>query len=471
MTTINYEEKIPNNVDLGENRRLQRALESWQPAFLDWWKDMGPKGFQDKDVYLRTAINVGAEGWANFDYVKMPDYRWGIFLAEPQKDRTIGFGEHQGQPVWQEVPGEHRADLRRLIVVQGDTEPASVEQQRHLGNTAPSLYDLRNLFQINVEEGRHLWAMVYLLHAHFGRDGRDEAESLLERRSGDDDKPRILGAFNEDTPDWLSLFMFTYFTDRDGRFQLSALAESGFDPLARTCQFMLKEEAHHMFVGTTGIGRVVQRTADLMKEHDTDDIASFGGINLDTLQRYLNFHYSVSIDLFGGETSTNVANYYTAGLKGRYQEDDHDDDHKLESTTHKVTEVKDGRIVESEVKALLALNEALRDDYVDDCGKGVSRWNRTLREAGIDFELRLPHRGFHRQVGTFAGHHVTPDGKLVDKEEWDANAGQWLPTENDKDHVAALMQPVHEVGKIAGWIAPPAGGIHGKPFDYEYVRL
>jgi len=471
MGTIDYQEKIPNNVDLGENRRLQRALESWQPAFLDWWKDMGPKGFQEKDVYLRTAVNVGSEGWANFDYVKMPDYRWGIFLAEPVKDRTIGFGEHQGQPVWQDVPGEHRSDLRRLIVVQGDTEPASVEQQRHLGDTAPSLYDLRNLFQINVEEGRHLWAMVYLLHAHFGRDGRDEAESLLERRSGDDDKPRILGAFNEDTPDWLSLFMFTYFTDRDGRFQLSALAESGFDPLARTCQFMLKEEAHHMFVGTTGIGRVVQRTTELMKEHDTDDVGPHGGISLEMLQRYLNFHYSVSIDLFGGETSTNVANYYTAGLKGRFQEADRDDDHRLESSTQLVTEVKDGKIVESEVKALLALNEGLRDDYVEDCQKGVSRWNRTLREAGIDFELRLPHRGFHRQVGTFAGHHVTPEGKLVDQDEWDANLSEWLPTDKDKDHVASLMQRVHEPGKMAGWIAPPGAGVHGKPLDFEYVRL
>ena len=151
--------------------------------------------------------------------------------------------------MWQEVPGEHRAELRRLLVVQGDTEPASVEQQRQLGLTAPSLYDLRNLFQVNVEEGRHLWAMVYLLHRYFGRDGRDEADEMLERHSGDADHPRILGAFNEPTPDWLSFFMFTYFTDRDGKFQLASLREIGFDPLSRTCDFMLKEEAHHMFVG------------------------------------------------------------------------------------------------------------------------------------------------------------------------------------------------------------------------------
>ena len=289
--------------------------------------------YQDNPVYLRTAVDVGQEGWANFGHVEMPDYRWGIFLAEPEPDRRIAFGEHKGEPVWHDVPGEHRADLRRLLVVQGDTEPASVEQQRHLCTTAPSLYDLRNLFQVNVEEGRHLWAMVYLLHRYFGRDGRDEADEMLERHSGDADKPRILGAFNEPTPDWLSFFMFTYFTDRDGKFQLASLRESAFDPLSRTCDFMLKEEAHHMFVGASGVGRVVERTVDLMQEHDTDDVRPHGGIDVATLQRYLNFHCSVSLDLFGAETSTNAANYFAAGLKGRFHEEQRDDDHRLVGAT------------------------------------------------------------------------------------------------------------------------------------------
>src|SRR4029078_4684776 len=109
-----------------------------------------------------------------------PEYRWGIFLAPPEQ-RSIGFGDDFGKAVFQELPGEHRSALRRLIVTQADTEPASVEQQRKLGQCCPSLYDLRNLFQVNVEEGRHLWAMVYLLHAYFGRDGREEAEVLLHR--------------------------------------------------------------------------------------------------------------------------------------------------------------------------------------------------------------------------------------------------------------------------------------------------
>jgi benzoyl-CoA 2,3-dioxygenase component B len=467
---VDYQERIPNNVRLHEDRRLLRALEEWQPRFLQWWHEMGPEGFQARDVYLRTAISVDAQGWAHFDYVRMPEYRWGIFLAEPEPGRTIGFGAHRGQAAWQDVPGEHRGTLRRLIVTQGDTEPASVEQQRQLGRTCPSLYDLRNLFQVNVEEGRHLWAMVYLLHAHFGRDGREEAEALLQRHSGDQDKPRILGAFNEKTPDWLSFFMFTYFTDRDGKYQLASLAESGFDPLSRTCRFMLTEEAHHMFVGEAGLGRVVQRTCEAMREHRTDDVRKHGVIDLATIQRYLNFHFSVSIDLFGGEISTNAANFYTAGLKGRFEEGKKTDDHVLADATYPVTQLDGERVVTREEAALTALNERLRDDYVADCQRGVDRWNETIRKHGLDLELRLPHRGFHRAIGAFAEARVSPDGRVVSQAEWDARHGEWLPTENDKAFVQSLMVPVVERGKFASWIAPPARGINGNPVDFEYVR-
>ena len=259
-THVDYSTKIPNNVGLTDDQRVLKALEQWHPGYLDWWQTMGPEGFQTSEVYLRTAVSIDPKGWAKFDYVKMPDYRWGILLAPRHEDRQVNFGAHKGEPAWQEVPGEYRAMLRRLIVIQGDTEPASVEQQRFLGKTAPSLYDMRNLFQVNVEEGRHLWAMVYLLQKYFGKDGREEADELLQRRSGDADKPRMLGAFNEETPDWLSFFMFTFFTDRDGKMQLESLAQSGFDPLSRTCRFMLTEEAHHMFVGETGVGRAIERT-------------------------------------------------------------------------------------------------------------------------------------------------------------------------------------------------------------------
>lgn len=472
--SIDLNSRIPNNVNLADDRRLQRALESWQPSFIDWWKELGPEGTLNHDVYLRTAVSVEAEGWANFGYVKMPDYRWGIFVAPPVEGRTIPFGEHRGQPVWQEVPGEYRASLRRLIVTQGDTEPASVEQQRLLGLTAPSMYDLRNLFQVNCEEGRHLWAMVYLLHAYFGRDGREEAEMMLQRHSGDVDKPRILGAFNEETADWLSYFMFTFFTDRDGKFQLSSLAESGFDPLARTCQFMLTEEAHHMFIGTTGVMRVVTRTCEVMNELKTEDpekIRAAGAIDLQTLQKYLNFHYSVSLDLFGQEVSTNAANYYTAGLKGRFEESKIDDDHVLKDGLSRVTMLEDGVIKDVEYNALLAVNERLRDDYVDDCQTGVNRWNKAIKRHKIDFELKLPHRGFHRAIGTFSDADISPEGQVISREEWERNADNWLPSEGDRVFVISLQKACVEPGKIASWVAPPSRGIDGHPFDYEYVRF
>ncbi|HTB55651.1 MAG: benzoyl-CoA 2,3-epoxidase subunit BoxB [Trebonia sp.] len=475
MTTPDYAEKIPNNVSLADDRRLQRALESWQPNFLTWWETMGP-ALPTQDVYLRTAVNVGREGWAQFGHVPMRDYRWGIFLAEPGPDRRIAFGRHKGEPAWQQVPGEYRAELRRLIVIQGDTEPASVEQQRNLGATAPSLYDLRNLFQVNVEEGRHLWAMVYLLHAHFGREGREEAEELLHRNSGSQDAPRILGAFNEETPDWLSFFMFTYFTDRDGKYQLGTLKESAFDPLSRTCEFMLKEEAHHMFVGTTGVDRVVERTAQVMVENDTDDVAALGAIPLPVIQKYLNFHYSVSLDLFGGDTSTNVANYYTAGLKGRWMEERRKDDHLLDSDSIMVDALLDAgtgqqSIAQTEVSALVGLNTDLRRQYIADCEGGVKRWNRILEGAGLPHRLALPRPSFNRKVGAFAGIEASPAGEILTAAEWEQRKSQWLPTDTDKTFVRSLMRPVHERGKIAAWLAPPRNGINGQPFDYDYVHL
>ncbi len=467
---IDYSQRIPNNVDLANDRRLQRALEGWQPKFLDWWKALGP-AIPTQDVYLRTAISVGRDGWAHFDRVPMQDYRWGIFLAEQDPDRRIAFGKHQGEPAWQTVPGEYRAELQRLIVIQGDTEPASVEQQRHLGATAPSLYDMRNLFQVNVEEGRHLWAMVYLLHAYFGREGREEAEQLLKRNSGDVDAPRILGAFNEDTTDWLQFFMFTYFTDRDGKYQLGTLKESGFDPLARTCEFMLKEEAHHMFVGTTGVQRVVERTAALMNEHGTADVLPHGGIPLDVVQKYLNFQFAVSMDLFGSEQSTNAGNYFSSGLKGRWQETRRKDDHVLSGDTREMTVVRDGQLVQQTVPMLNALNLDLRDEYVADCHNGVRRWNQALEDAGLPDRLLLPHEGFFRKVGAYAGAGITPQGEVIGPEAFAARLGEWVPTPEDRAAVAELMVACYEPGEFAGWIAPPPQGINELSVEFDYVRF
>ena len=467
------QDRIPNNVDLAGDRRLQRALEAWQPGFIDWWKEMGPDGFHEDQVFLRTAISVEPDGWAHFDYVRMPEYRWGIFLADAVKDRRIGFGDLMGEPVWQQVPGEHRNALRRILVTQADTEPASVEQQRLLGRTCPSLYDLRNLFQVNVEEGRHLWAIVYLLHSYFGRDGREEAEELLRRRSGDPNKPRILGAFNEPIADWLSFFLFTYFTDRDGKFQLLALAESAFDPLSRTTRFMLTEEAHHMFVGETGVQRVVDRTAQLMRESGKDhpdDVRRLGVVDLPTVQRYLNLWFSLSLDLFGGEVSSNAASSFASGIKGRANEARYEDHRALEGT-YRIELVKDGKLATDDVPMRNAMNEVVRDAYVEDCQRGLDKWNKAIAAHGVPFELRLPSRRFHRAIGVHANVLADPDGNLVSEEVWKARQGEWLPSAADRAFVASLMQaPVMDPRQMAGWLSAPKQGIKGRPVDFEYVR-
>jgi benzoyl-CoA 2,3-dioxygenase component B len=316
--------------------------------------------------------------------------------------------------------------------------------------------------------------MVYLLHRYFGRDGREEAEALLTRRSGDADNPRILGAFNERTPDWLAFFMFTYFTDRDGKFQLAALAESGFEPLARTTRFMLTEEAHHMFVGESGVSRIIQRTCEVMKELGSDDparVRAAGAIDLPTIQRYLNFHYSVTIDLFGADQSSNAATFYTAGLKGRFEEAKRDDDHVLQGMTYPVLHVADGRLATHDAPMLNALNEVLRDDFIRDSIAGVGRWNRVIEKAGLALRLEVPHKAFHRKIGTLSQLRVSPDGRVIGEAEWNASVGAWLPSAADRAFVASLMGRVVEPGKFAGWIAPPAVGINRQPLDFEYVRF
>jgi benzoyl-CoA 2,3-dioxygenase component B len=313
--------------------------------------------------------------------------------------------------------------------------------------------------------------MVYLLQRYFGRDGRDEADALLERRSGNPDKPRILEAFNQPCDDWLNFFAFTMFTDRDGKYQLSALAESGFEPLARTCKFMLTEEAHHMFVGDTGLSRVVRRTAQLMKQSKSEDVRELGGIPLEIIQRYINFWFSYSLDLFGGEISSNSADFFAAGLKGRFKEQEQYTDHIASEGSFTLIVVEDGKLVPREVPLRNALNEVLRGEYVKDCQKGLARWNRALADEGVSDRLSLPNIRFHRHVGEYSSHSFDIEGNLISKEEFERRKSRWLPSIEDREYVRSLMRPVTEPGKIANWIAPPAAGIKGKPFEFEYVRL
>jgi benzoyl-CoA 2,3-dioxygenase component B len=336
---------------------------------------------------------------------------------------------------------------------------------------------MRNLFQVNVEEGRHLWAMVYLLVKHFGKDGREEAQALLERRSGQQDNPRILGAFNERTPDWLSFFMFTYFTDRDGKMQLAALAQSGFDPLSRSCRFMLTEEAHHLFVGETGVGRTIEATCNAMKAagitdpYDKAAIRKLGVVDLPTLQKKANFHMSVTRDLFGSEISSNGAEAFSSGLKGRFNESALQDDHQLENATYPVMRVVDGKLVTEDVPALRAINSRLLDDYIADCQGGIDRWNKVIEKAGIDFRITQPHKGFNRRIGEFAGQRISPQGQLLAEADWQAHCGQWLPNDADMQFIHSLMKACVEPGRYASWIAPPRMGINQQPVDFEYVKI
>lgn len=253
---------------------------------------------------------------------------------------------------------------------------------------------------------------------------------MLERHSGSD-QPRLLEAFNNPTPDWLSFFCFSYFTDRDGKFQLAAMAESGFSPLARTCKFMLIEEANHMFTGESGIRRVIKRTCQKMRERE--DVSEIGGIPLSLIQRYINYHYAASLDLFGNERSTNAAELYQSGLKGRY----------LESTLDPL-----------DPERLQSLNEILQDQYIEDCQTGVRRWNRELEKNKVSFRFRLPSKTLNRKIGKYAGVAVSD-----------------LPTEQDREYVKSLMVPSFSPDTYSDWIAPPDRGVDLKPVNFEYVKF
>jgi benzoyl-CoA 2,3-dioxygenase component B len=209
----------------------------------------------------------------------------------------------------------------------------------------------------------------------------------------------------------------------------------------------------------------------LMKKHSTERVGEYGGIELPIIQRYLNFHYSVSLDLFGSELSTNAANYYSAGLKGRFRETDHADDHVLTDRTYPVLRFKEGGLLETSQPALTAINETLRDEYIRDSARGVARWNKIIRDTGVDFELRLPHRGFNRRIGECAGMRITPGGQVITEDTWRNSEAYWLPTPADRELVKSLMQPLLLAGEFASWIAAPARGINHQPPAFEYVKL
>jgi benzoyl-CoA 2,3-dioxygenase component B len=230
-------------------------------------------------------------------------------------------------------------------------------------------------------------------------------------------------------------------------------------------------------VGETGIGRTLQRTCEAMKEagiedpNDIERVRALGVIDLPTIKKKLNLHYTLSLDLFGSEVSTNAANTFNAGLKGRFQETRIQDDHKLDNATYPVLKLVDGVIKRVEEPALTAINMRLRDDYTADCQRGLDRWNKIIERTGVDYKLTLPHVAFHRNIGEFKDIQATPDGEIISAEAWDKDKDKWLPSKDDGDFIVSLMKPVTEPGQFASWIAPPRVGIDNKPGDFEYVKI
>lgn len=232
-----------------------------------------------------------------------------------------------------------------------------------------------------------------------------------------------------------------------------------------------------MFVGETGIGRVIQRTCEAMRQagiedpYDIERVRGLRVIDLPTVQKKANLHFSLSLDLFGSEISTNAANAFNAGIKGRHRESKLTDDHRLLDATYPVLRLVNGELQTVEEPALTAINARLRDDYVHDCAGGIGRWNKMIERTGTEFEFTLPHVAFNRRIGEFGGIHAAPDGRLVDEAHWQAVEGQWLPSPEDGRFIEGLMQPEYEPGRFAGWISPPRAGVDNKPGEFEYVKI
>jgi benzoyl-CoA 2,3-dioxygenase component B len=237
---------------------------------------------------------------------------------------------------------------------------------------------------------------------------------------------------------------------------------------------MLTEEAHHMFVGETGLSRVIKRAQEVMAELGTDDPAAVrnaGAIDLPTFQRYLNFWFSSSLDLFGSEVSSNAASSFATGLKGRPDEAQYGDHRCVDVAFELAQPDPAGGIANQSIPLRNAMNEVLRSSYVRDCELGLKRWNRQLERAGIGERLALPSPRFHRAIGVWSGVRCDPAGSIIDEREFRRRESEWLPTQADRAFVRGLMQQVVAPGKMAAWIAPPERGINSLPIEYEYVRL
>jgi benzoyl-CoA 2,3-dioxygenase component B len=363
-----------------------RTWDDWTDYFESWKREIGMVG-----------EHVG-------------EYAFQPLFGETHPE--IEFGDFKGERKWEtllQIPDQRIRDAcEYLIVVQGDTEFASVEQQRFLYDTAPSDYDFQALARVNREEMRHGYQMAHLLVHSFGDSGKREAQKLLERRSFK--RNRLLGSFNEDVDNWIDFLVFTQFIDRDGKFQLRMLSRSAFAPLARSMGPMLKEESFHMGTGNDGIKRIIRA----------------GKVPIWLLQKYFNKWISTAYDLFGVDHSSSAQWAYVYGLKGRYDED------QSPNPADKA-----------------ALNEHARALYLEEIRGLVEAANRLIPEGQP--KLTIPDIRFNRKIGGYKGQSWSIDGRPLAPEEYERHFREVLPQPEEIALANSLM-------KTKDWIAPKKPG-------------
>jgi benzoyl-CoA 2,3-dioxygenase component B len=361
---------------------LPTTFDEWVDNFGDWQKMVG------------------------FDPAWIGDFDLSIKFDWERAGEVIEFGDYEGRKKWErslQIPHQNIRDgLLSMITVQGDTEFASVEQQKHLLESAPSDYDRYAAARIIAEEQRHGWQMCYLLMTYFGQQGAREAQKLLERNA--QDGSRLLGAFNRPMPHWLDFFCYTMFVDRDGKFQLGMLSTSSFKPLAASMGPMLKEESFHLGTGANGLRRIIKA----------------GVIPLDMLQRYFNKWVCTAHDLFGTDSSSAAEWAYVWGIKGRW-----DERAKLES----------GQEVFK-----TSLNEESRQHYHDEIVAEVDKMNGLLPEGAPP--LYVAHENFNRDIGDYANKRCMVDGNGFEgsDEEWANYTSEFLPTPQDEEDLKELFK-------------------------------
>lgn len=344
------------------------TFDDWKDLFKEWHKDIG----------FDTALLEGYDFQTKFGELFSPE---------------IEFGDYAGNSKWEnlmQIPEQRIRDaLLHLIVYQGDTEFASVEQQRRLVNSAPGHYDLQGLVRVMREEMRHGWQMSHLLVSYFGDEGKREAQKLLERRAFKGN--RLLGSFNQDVQNWIDFYTYTEFIDRDGKYQLTMLSHSGFAPLARSMPPMLQEEAYHLLTGNTGLMRILKGKK----------------VPVEILQKYFNKWIPTAYDLFGTDQSSSAEWAFVWGLKGRVDEGESKEDPEKRR-----------------------LNELARGHYLKDIIQIVAALNQLVPEGGS--KLIVPDVRFNRSLGEFAGKPFSVSGELLSPEEFPAYMSRVLPGPEDK---------------------------------------